>query len=74
MSEILDNIYNWVFLINSESVLLLAFVKYMLYPLYSKLYFLYFLEAKNPSFVTENCLKSCYICVFALSKKEHNWF
>ena len=31
MSEILDNIYIWVFLVNSESVLLLAFVKYMLY-------------------------------------------
>ena len=30
MSEILDNIYIWVFSINSESVLLLALVKYML--------------------------------------------
>ena len=30
MSEILDNIYIWVFLVNSESVLLLALVKYML--------------------------------------------
>ena len=30
MSEILDNIYIWVFLLNSKSVLLLAFVKYML--------------------------------------------
>ena len=29
MSEILDNIYIWVFLVNSESVLLLAFVKYV---------------------------------------------
>ena len=27
----LDNIYIWVFLVNNESVLLLAFVKYMLY-------------------------------------------
>ena len=31
MSEILDNIYIWVFLVNSESVLLLTFVKYMLF-------------------------------------------
>ena len=30
MSEILDNIYIWVFSINTESVLLLALVKYML--------------------------------------------
>ena len=30
MSEILNNIYIWVFLVNSESVLLLALVKYML--------------------------------------------
>ena len=30
MSEILDNIYIWVFSINSESVLLLALIKYML--------------------------------------------
>ena len=30
MSEILDNIYIWVFLVKIESVLLLALVKYML--------------------------------------------
>ena len=36
--------------------------------------FLYFLEAKNPCFVTKNCSKSSYICVFILSKKQHNWF
>ena len=30
MSKILDNIYVWLFSINSESVLLLALVKYML--------------------------------------------
>ena len=29
MSEILDNIYIWVFLVNTESVLLLALVKYV---------------------------------------------
>ena len=43
-------------------------------PFYSKLHFLYFLEAKNPCFVTKNCWKSSYICVFILSKKCHNWF
>ena len=29
MSKILDNIYIWVFLVNSESVLHLAFVEYV---------------------------------------------
>ena len=29
MSKILDNIYIWVFSINSESILLLALVKYV---------------------------------------------
>ena len=43
-------------------------------PFYSKLYFLYFLEVKNPCFVTKNCWKSSYICVFILSKKRRNWF
>ena len=36
--------------------------------------FLYFFEAKNPYFVTKNCWKSSYICVFILSKKRPNWF
>ena len=36
--------------------------------------FLYFSEAKNPCFVTKNCSKSSYICIFILSKKQHNWF
>ena len=31
ISEILDNIYIWVFLVNSESLLHLAFVKYIFY-------------------------------------------
>ena len=35
---------------------------------------MYFLEAKNPCFVTKDCSKSSYICVFILSKKQHNWF
>ena len=75
MSKILDNIYIWVFWVNSENVLLLAFVKYMLYSHCTEdCIFLYFLDAKNPCFVTKNCLKFCYSCVFILSKKQHNWF
>ena len=35
---------------------------------------MYFLEAKNLCFVTKNCWKSSYICVFILSKKWRNWF
>ena len=70
MSEILDNIYIWVFLLNSKSVLLLAFVKYMLCSHFTQnCIFLYFLEAKNPC-----CSKSSYICVFILPKRQHNWF
>ena len=48
---------------------------YMLYSHFTQsCIFLYFLEAKNPCFVTKNCLKSTYICVFILSKKQRNWF
>ena len=36
--------------------------------------FLYFLEAKNPYFVTKNCSKSSYICVSILPRKQHNRF
>ena len=75
ISEILENIYIWVFLVNSESVLLLALVKYMSCSHFTQnCIFLYFLEAKNPCFVTKNCWKSSYICVFILSKKRRNWF
>ena len=35
---------------------------------------LYFLEDKNPYFVTKNCWKFSHICVFILSKKRRNWF
>ena len=31
-----------------------------------------FLEAKNPCFVTKNCSKYFYICVFILSRKQYN--
>ena len=75
MSEILDNIYIWVFLVNIESVLLLALVKCMLCSHFTQnCIFLYFLEAKNPYFVTKNCWKFFYICVFILSKIRCNWF
>ena len=75
MSEILDNIYIWVFLVNIESVLLLYFVKYILCSrLTQNCILLYFLEAKNPYFVTKNCWEFSYICVFILSKKRRSWF
>ena len=74
MSEILDNIYIWVFLVNSESVLLLAFVNYMLYIDFAQnCIFLYILGAKNPCFATKNLSKPSCICVFILPQKQHNW-
>ena len=75
MSEILDNIYIWVFLLNSKSVLLLAFVKYMLCSHFTQnCVFLYFLDAKSPCFMMKSCSKSSYICVLILPKRQHNWF
>ena len=71
ISRSLGNIYMSVLVI-SESVLLLAFVIYMLQLLHSKLYFVYFIEAKNPCLVTKNCSKFSYICVFILSIKQYN--
>ena len=75
MYEFFDNIYIWVVLVKIESVLLLALVKYMLRSHFTQNFILlYFLGAKNPYFVTKNCWKSSYICVFILSKKRRNWF
>ena len=75
MSEILHNIYIWVFSINSESVPLLALVKYMFCSHFTQnCIFLDFLEAKSPCFVTKNFWKSSYICVFILPRKRRNWF
>ena len=75
MSKILDNIYVWVVLVNMESVLLLALVKYMLCSHFTQNFILlFFFKAKNRYFVTKNCWKSSYICVSILSKKRHNWF
>ena len=73
MSEILDNVYIWVFLVKSKSVLLLAFAKYMFYSNVLKTVFLVLSESKNTCFATKNCSKYSYICAFALSKKPHNW-
>ena len=75
MSEILGNIYIWVFLVHIEKSLLLVLVKYILCSHFTQIcILLYFLEAKNPYFVTKNCWKSSYICVFILPKKRRNWY
>ena len=58
MAKILDNVYIWVFLVKSESVLLLAFVKYMLYSHVLKALFFVLLEAKNTCLATKNCMIS----------------
>ena len=65
MSKILDNIYIWAFSINSEIVLLLTLQNCI---------FCTFWRLNILVFLTKNCWKSSYICVFILSKKRHNWF
>ena len=63
----------WCF--GSKSVLLLAFVKYMLCGHCTQnCIFLYVLEDKNLCFVTKSCSKSSYNRIFILSWKQHNWF
>ena len=75
MSNVLDKIYILLFLVNIESVLLLALVKYMLCSHFTQnCILLYFLKAKNPYFLTKNCWKSSYIFAFILSKTRRNWF
>ena len=66
MLEILDSIYIWVFLVNSESVLLLAFVKYMSYSHFTEnCIFFVLLEAKNFCFVTKKLFKIfLYLCIY----------
>ena len=65
MSDTLDNIYIWVFLVSIESVLHLALVKYMLYNHFTQnCSLLYFLEAKNPILrrkIVENLLIFVYL-------------
>ena len=64
-----------MFLLNSESDLLLVLVKYILRSHFTQnCTILYFFEAKNPCFVIKKCWRSSYICVFILSKKRRNWF
>ena len=67
--EILDNIYIRLFLVNCKSVLLSAFVKYMLYSHCTQnCMFLYLLEGKTPYCGTKNLSNFSYISVFILSK------
>ena len=47
-------------------------VKIVFYSSSKNSIFLYFLEAKNLSFVTKNYSKSSYICVSISSKNPHN--
>ena len=75
MSKILDNICIWVFLVNSESVLLLASVKYMLCSHFTQnCIFCTFWRIKILVLWQKFFWKSSYICVFILFKKQRNWF
>ena len=70
MSKIFGTIYILGLLVNSESVLLLTFVKFMLCSHSTQnCIFLYFLETKNPCFVTTVlfCQKNNWFC-----KNLHN--
>ena len=63
-----------MFLVNIETDLLLALVRYILCSHFTQnCILLYFLEARKPYFVTKNCCKSSYICLFILLKKRCNW-
>ena len=70
MSEIVDNIYIWVFLIKIESVLLLALVQFMLCSHFTQNCILsYFFEAKNPFFCDKKLLKIfLYFCIYFVQK------
>ena len=61
----------WGFLV--FSFLVFSVFKYK-FTLSSNCILLNFLEAKNHYFVTKNCWKSSYICVFILPKKRRSWF
>ena len=72
---ILDIIYIWVFSINSESVLLLALVKYMLCGHCTQnCIFCTFWRPKILVLWQKKCWKSSYFSVFFLSKKRCNGF
>ena len=70
MSEVLDNIYIWVFLVKIQSILLLTLVKYMLCSHFTQnCILLYFLEAINPYFVTNIFLNFfLYLCIYFVQK------
>ena len=76
MSEVLDNIYIWVFLVNIESVLLLALVKYMLCSHFTQNgIFCTFWRLKILVLwrkVVENLL--IFVYLFCSKSKFHNWF
>ena len=66
----MDNIYIWVFLVNIESVLLLALVKYMLCSHFTQnCTLLYFLEAKNP-ILRRNIVENLLIFVYLFCPKN----
>ena len=70
MSKTLDNIYILVFLVNIESVLLLALVKYMLCSHFIKnCILLYFLEAKN-LYLWWKTVENVLIFVYLLCRKN----
>ena len=77
MSEILSNIYVWVFWWNSKNVLVLAFGKYKLYSRsnqsrnQSRNFGL--LEAKTPCLWRKIVQNFLYFCIYFI-QKQHNWF
>ena len=73
ISEILENIYIWVFLVNHESVLHLTFLNIGCSYCTQNCIFLYFLEATISCIAAKNCSKSSYICVFILQRKQQDW-
>ena len=72
MSEILDNIYIWVFLVNIESVLLLALVKYMLCSHFTQnCYFIVLFGGKKSLFCEKKLLKIfLYLCIYLCRKNS----
>ena len=72
MSKIFGNFYIWVFLVNSESVLLLAFVKYTLYSHCTENYFFFFFFfwGENPCFMTKKIVQNFLIFVYLFCPKN----
>ena len=74
MSEILDNICIWAFSINSESVLLLALVKYMLCSRFTQNCIFYTFWRLIILVLWRKIVENLLIFVFMWSKKRCNWF